>query len=105
MGLNEKGLKDIEITTKEKDSCIHIVPMRHINFINLEEKLNKNTSLFDRIIGFKPTGWTFTSTSKVNKNNANICCSCPFSKHSLSWNKIFMVLVFVVSQTMPGPVK
>ena len=34
-------------------------------------------------------------------------CSCAHVKHSWSWNKksSFMVFVFVVSQTMPGPVK
>lgn len=77
------------LTTCPDDSLLWVVPLGHINMKKLPSylsiRLGKSTCHFDRVIGFRPTGWCMTGgrnlVKTVNKGNLAIH-SVPYSEHS-----------------------
>ncbi|XP_032137577.1 DNA cross-link repair 1A protein isoform X1 [Sapajus apella] len=76
------------ITTDMCGSLVHLLPMMQINFKSLQSHLKKYGGKYDRILAFRPTGWThsnkFTSIADVipqTKGNISIY-GIPYSEHS-----------------------
>ena len=83
-------------TTNKSESDIWVVPLGHIRFDTLSEKYlgtsmsnHKGLALphkYDRVVGFRPTGWAFSPTRKdiVSKRTNNKCTiyGVPYSEHS-----------------------
>lgn len=67
-GWSDEILK--KFTTDCKKSNIWVVPMKHINLKNLQDIKDKYPK-YDRIVGFRPTGWTHTpkKVKEIPKNN------------------------------------
>ncbi|CAE6447584.1 unnamed protein product [Rhizoctonia solani] len=47
---------------------VHVLPLRQISIEGLSEYLTLHQAQYDRILGFKPTGWTYTSKYIVRQN-------------------------------------
>lgn len=76
------------ITTDMCNSLVHLLPMMQINFKGLQSHLKKCGGKYDRILAFRPTGWThsnkLTSIADVlprTKGNISIY-GVPYSEHS-----------------------
>lgn len=54
------------IGTDPKECQIHLVPLSNITLDNLEEYLATMHPHFNRILAFRPTGWTFSGPSAAN---------------------------------------
>jgi hypothetical protein len=53
-------------TTNREDTCLWVVPLGHINFKNMGRYVGGSskvfsTRVFDRVVGFRPTGWTHSA--------------------------------------------
>nr|XP_057917670.1 DNA cross-link repair 1A protein [Doryrhamphus excisus] len=48
------------LTTDWKMAGVHVLPMMQLNVRKLHEHLAKFSSQYDRLVAFKPTGWTFS---------------------------------------------
>lgn len=85
------------ITKRADETMLWVVPLGHINMKKLPSyssaKIGGSEHRFDRVIGFRPTGWSLTRGKSKNKNDENslltIChrgpvtsCSVPYSEHS-----------------------
>ncbi|KAG1954921.1 DNA repair metallo-beta-lactamase family protein [Pimephales promelas] len=53
------------ITTDWQAAQVHVLPMMQLNFKNLRTHLNKFSRKYDQLVAFKPTGWTFNQTVRV----------------------------------------
>ena len=60
-------------TTKKDESCLWIVPLGKVNFKDMPDFLEQAnnskagkalTAKYDRVVGFRPTGWTLTVKDK-----------------------------------------
>ena len=83
-------------TTKKTDSNLWVVPLGHINFEQLTNYMTQSTSRstkgltapqqFERVIGFRPTGWSFSPNRKdlISKRTNKTCTiyGVPYSEHS-----------------------
>lgn len=72
-------------TGKEDQSRIHIVKLGELGFQNMDALCEKAKALgYQRIIGFKPTGWTFNSKKQVTETKKGIATvyGVPYSEHS-----------------------
>ncbi|XP_005320745.2 DNA cross-link repair 1A protein [Ictidomys tridecemlineatus] len=76
------------ITTDMWSSLVHLLPMMQINFKGLQNHLKKYDGKYDRILAFRPTGWThsskFSSIADITpqtKGNISIY-GIPYSEHS-----------------------
>jgi DNA cross-link repair 1A protein len=80
------------LTTNPQDTCLWVVPLGHINMQRLHHyrsiSTKQFTKQFDRVVGFRPTGWTHSPKSKsksvvniVHKGNI-VVCGVPYSEHS-----------------------
>ncbi|XP_072479155.1 DNA cross-link repair 1A protein [Notamacropus eugenii] len=76
------------ITTDWSSALVHLLPMMQINFKGLQNHLNKYGEKYDRILAFRPTGWThsekFGSLADIvpqTKGNISIY-GIPYSEHS-----------------------
>ncbi|EUC64525.1 DNA cross-link repair protein pso2/snm1 [Rhizoctonia solani AG-3 Rhs1AP] len=49
------------LTTDPAAAQVHVLPLRQINIEGLSEYLTLHQAQYDRILGFKPTGWTYAS--------------------------------------------
>ncbi|XP_056325859.1 DNA cross-link repair 1A protein [Danio aesculapii] len=75
------------ITTNWQSAQVHVLPMMQINFKNLQTHLKKFSKKYDRLVAFKPTGWTFNQTVGVDdilpQTQGNISIyGIPYSEHS-----------------------
>ncbi|KAK7134867.1 hypothetical protein R3I93_018088 [Phoxinus phoxinus] len=75
------------ITTDWQTAQVHVLPMMQLNFKNLRTHLNKFSRKYDQLVAFKPTGWTFNQTVRVEdiqpQTQGNISIyGIPYSEHS-----------------------
>ncbi|XP_074519994.1 DNA cross-link repair 1A protein [Halichoeres trimaculatus] len=76
------------ITTDWKAAQVHVLPMMQLNFKKLQDYLMRFSSQYDRLVAFKPTGWTFSqqvdSVGDIQpqiSGNVSIY-GIPYSEHS-----------------------
>ncbi|XP_036592311.1 DNA cross-link repair 1A protein [Trichosurus vulpecula] len=76
------------ITTDWSSALVHLLPMMQINFKGLQNHLKKCGGKYDRVLAFRPTGWThsekFGSLADIipqTKGNISIY-GIPYSEHS-----------------------
>ena len=86
-------------TTNPKESILWVVPLGHVSMKKLPSytsvQIGKSFSRdFDRVIGFRPTGWSMTSKPKKYKDGSTSSliratsrgkissCGVPYSEHS-----------------------
>ncbi|KAG8549766.1 hypothetical protein GDO81_019792 [Engystomops pustulosus] len=48
------------VTTDWDSTALHVLPMMQVNFKGLYAHLNKFSGKYDRVLAFKPTGWTYS---------------------------------------------
>ncbi|MEE6486818.1 hypothetical protein FKM82_014712 [Ascaphus truei] len=48
------------VTTDWHSTALHVLPMMQVNFKGLLNHLNKFSGKYDRVLAFKPTGWTYS---------------------------------------------
>ncbi|XP_056384959.1 DNA cross-link repair 1A protein isoform X2 [Hyla sarda] len=48
------------VTTDWHSTALHVLPMMQVNFKGLYAHLNKFPGKYDRVLAFKPTGWTYS---------------------------------------------
>uniref|UniRef100_A0A8C2EK59 DNA cross-link repair 1A (PSO2 homolog, S. cerevisiae) n=1 Tax=Cyprinus carpio TaxID=7962 RepID=A0A8C2EK59_CYPCA len=53
------------ITTDWQVAQVHVLPMMQFNFKNLRTYLIKFSRQYDQLVAFKPTGWTFNQSGRV----------------------------------------
>uniref|UniRef100_A0A671MZ97 DNA cross-link repair 1A protein n=1 Tax=Sinocyclocheilus anshuiensis TaxID=1608454 RepID=A0A671MZ97_9TELE len=75
------------ITTDWQAAQVHVLPMMQLNFKNLRTHLIKFSRKYDQLVAFKPTGWTFNQSVRVEdiqpQTQGNISIyGIPYSKHS-----------------------
>ncbi|XP_055031971.2 DNA cross-link repair 1A protein isoform X1 [Misgurnus anguillicaudatus] len=75
------------ITTDWHTAQVHVLPMMQLNFKNLRAHLKKFSEKYDQLVAFKPTGWTFDHSVKVEdiqpQTQGNISIyGIPYSEHS-----------------------
>ncbi|KAL1264537.1 hypothetical protein QQF64_004892 [Cirrhinus molitorella] len=75
------------ITTDWQAAQVHVLPMMQLNFKNLRTHLNKFSRKYDQLVAFKPTGWTFNQSVRVDdiqpQTQGNISIyGIPYSEHS-----------------------
>lgn len=49
-----------------KQAQVHIVPLNHIQLEHLQPYLNALRPAFSRVLGFRPTGWTYRPPAGAN---------------------------------------
>ncbi|XP_077406767.1 DNA cross-link repair 1A protein [Vanacampus margaritifer] len=76
------------LTTDWKAAQVHVLPMMQLNVRKLQEHLGRFSSQYDRLVAFKPTGWTFSqqmaSVEDIQpavSGNVSIY-GIPYSEHS-----------------------
>jgi DNA cross-link repair 1A protein len=80
------------LTTNKEESCLWVVPLGHINFKKIQAYLGGSDKVFskkkyDRVVGFRPTGWTHSGKSGSSIVNSQTRGSftvhgIPYSEHS-----------------------
>ena len=80
------------LTTDKETSCLWVVPLGHINFKKLNSYADGSCKVlgkrkFDKIVGFRPTGWSMTGctgASILNSRTSGIFTvhGVPYSEHS-----------------------
>eukprot|EP00977_Amphora_coffeiformis_P019592 scaffold7349_cov173-Amphora_coffeaeformis.AAC.73 len=85
------------ITRRVDETMLWVVPLGHISMKKLPSythaKIGQTQHTFDRVIGFRPTGWSLKSGKSKSKKDENdlltLChrgsvtsCSVPYSEHS-----------------------
>lgn len=80
------------LTTNKETSCLWVVPLGHINFNKLTHYADGSCKVlgkrkFDKIVGFRPTGWSITGctgASILNSRTSGIFTvhGVPYSEHS-----------------------
>ncbi|XP_077358387.1 DNA cross-link repair 1A protein isoform X2 [Festucalex cinctus] len=76
------------LTTDWKVAQVHVLPMMQLNVRKLQEHLGRFSSQYDRLVAFKPTGWTFSQQmasvediQPLVSGNVSIY-GIPYSEHS-----------------------
>ncbi|XP_017289462.1 DNA cross-link repair 1A protein [Kryptolebias marmoratus] len=76
------------ITTDWKAAQVHVLPMMQLSFKKLQDHLARFASLYDQLVAFKPTGWTFSEQVEAvgavqPQISGNISVyGIPYSEHS-----------------------
>lgn len=76
------------ITTDWKAAQVHVLPMMQLSFKKLQDHLARFSAKYDKLVAFKPTGWTFSQQVDSVENiqpqiNGNISIyGIPYSEHS-----------------------
>uniref|UniRef100_A0A8C5HK59 DNA cross-link repair 1A protein n=1 Tax=Gouania willdenowi TaxID=441366 RepID=A0A8C5HK59_GOUWI len=76
------------ITTDWKGAQVHVLPMMQISFNKLQAHLARFSGQYDRLVAFKPTGWTFSQQVESVEDiqpqiSGNISIyGIPYSEHS-----------------------
>jgi DNA cross-link repair 1A protein len=47
------------LTTEASEAFIHVVPMNHISFAKLQERLSSFKGRYKRVLAVQPTGWVY----------------------------------------------
>ncbi|XP_010134837.1 PREDICTED: DNA cross-link repair 1A protein [Buceros rhinoceros silvestris] len=69
-------------------TLLHVLPMMQINFKGLQDHLNKFSENFDRVLAFRPTGWTYSDSClslvdiKPQTRGKITIYGIPYSEHS-----------------------
>ncbi|XP_038136498.1 DNA cross-link repair 1A protein [Cyprinodon tularosa] len=85
--LESQQIKE-RITTDWKAAQVHVLPMMQISFKKLQDHLARFKAQYDRLIAFKPTGWTFSEQVESVEDiqpqiSGNISIyGIPYSEHS-----------------------
>ncbi|XP_033840918.1 DNA cross-link repair 1A protein [Periophthalmus magnuspinnatus] len=76
------------ITTDWKSAQVHVLPMMQLSFKKLQDHLARFSTKYDKLVAFKPTGWTFSqqveSVEDIEPHvSGNISIyGIPYSEHS-----------------------
>jgi DNA cross-link repair 1A protein len=78
------------LTTNKEESCLWVVPLGHINFKKIQTYLGGSDKVFskkkyDRVVGFRPTGWTHSGNSSIVNSQTRgsfTVHGIPYSEHS-----------------------
>jgi DNA cross-link repair 1A protein len=98
------------LTTEAKEAFIHVVPMNHISFPKLQDRLASFKGRFQRVLAVQPTGWVFKDKGKDGEAGEEVklqvrsrgdvtIISTPYSEHSS-----FPELVAFMVQVRPSSV-
>ena len=93
------------VTTDYNSSCLHVLPMNQINLRKLTAYLEKWSGKYQRLVAFRPTGWTFSERSsrlaeiKPSLAGGVSLYAIPYSEHSS-----FMELSHAVKGWRPSKV-
>ncbi|XP_069835852.1 DNA cross-link repair 1A protein [Dendropsophus ebraccatus] len=91
------------VTTDWHSTALHVLPMMQVNFKGLNAHLNKFSGKYDRILAFKPTGWTYSDgCSSVADIRPDIrgkvtMYGIPYSEHS-SFSELRRFVQFIRPQ-------
>lgn len=58
------------LSSDPRSSLVHVVPLQHISMEHMEGYLEKMGGAFDRVLAFRPTGWTYTPPSGTDLSPA-----------------------------------
>ncbi|XP_069467965.1 DNA cross-link repair 1A protein [Ambystoma mexicanum] len=84
----ESKVIDSLITTDWNSTSLHVLPMMQVNFKGLLTHLNKFSGRYDRVLAFKPTGWTYSERCdsvadiKPTVRGKITLYGIPYSEHS-----------------------
>ncbi|KAM8924752.1 DNA cross-link repair 1A protein [Pelodytes ibericus] len=76
------------VTTDWHSTSLHVLPMMTVNFKGLYSHLNKFSGKYDRVLAFKPTGWTYSDQCnsvadiKPEVRGKVTLYGIPYSEHS-----------------------
>ncbi|XP_072311843.1 DNA cross-link repair 1A protein [Eucyclogobius newberryi] len=76
------------VTTDWKLAQVHVLPMMQLSFKKLQDHLARFSANYDKLVAFKPTGWTFSQQVESVEDikpyvNGNISIyGIPYSEHS-----------------------
>ncbi|OCT71266.1 hypothetical protein XELAEV_18034244mg [Xenopus laevis] len=76
------------VTTDWHSTALHVLPMMQVNFKGLNVHLGKFPGKYDRVLAFKPTGWTYSDSSvlvadiKPEIRGKVTVYGIPYSEHS-----------------------
>lgn len=76
------------ITTDWKSAQVHVLPMMQLSFKKLQDHLARFSAKYDKLVAFKPTGWTFSQQVESVEDiepyvSGNISIyGIPYSEHS-----------------------
>ncbi|XP_012710603.2 DNA cross-link repair 1A protein [Fundulus heteroclitus] len=85
--LESQQIKE-RITTDWKAAQVHVLPMMQLSFNKLQQHLARFSAQYDRLVAFKPTGWTFSEQVESVEDiqpqiSGNISVyGIPYSEHS-----------------------
>ncbi|XP_007574347.1 DNA cross-link repair 1A protein [Poecilia formosa] len=85
--LESQQIKE-RITTDWKAAQVHVLPMMQLSFKKLQDHLARFSAQYDRLVAFKPTGWTFSEQVESVEDiqpqiSGNISLyGIPYSEHS-----------------------
>ncbi|KAM4715198.1 DNA cross-link repair 1A protein [Anableps anableps] len=85
--LESQQIKE-RITTNWKAAQVHVLPMMQLSFKKLQDHLARFSAQYDRLVAFKPTGWTFSEQVESVEDiqpqiSGNISIyGIPYSEHS-----------------------
>ncbi|XP_077114066.1 DNA cross-link repair 1A protein [Ranitomeya variabilis] len=91
------------VTTDWHSTVLHVLPMMQVNFKGLAAHLNKFSGKYDRVLAFKPTGWTYSDgCSSVAEIRPEIrgkitMYGIPYSEHS-SFSEMKRFVQFIKPQ-------
>lgn len=91
------------VTTDWHSTALHVLPMMQVNFKGLFAHLNKFSGKYDRVLAFKPTGWTYSEgCSSVTDIRPEIrgkvtMYGIPYSEHS-SFSEMKRFVQFIKPQ-------
>lgn len=77
-----------QITTDWNSTSLHVLPMMQVNCKGLLSHLNKFSGRYDRVLAFKPTGWTYSDRCdsvadiKPTVRGKITMYGIPYSEHS-----------------------
>ncbi|XP_073412727.1 DNA cross-link repair 1A protein isoform X2 [Dendrobates tinctorius] len=91
------------VTTDWHSTALHVLPMMQVNFKGLAAHLNKFSGKYDRVLAFKPTGWTYSDgCSSVAEIRPEVrgkitMYGIPYSEHS-SFSEMKRFVQFIKPQ-------
>ncbi|CAR25805.1 hypothetical protein ZYGR_0A03750 [Zygosaccharomyces rouxii] len=87
------------ITHDVKESCVHLVPLRILNSKDSIQSYFQNySSIYEDVVGFIPTGWTFTSKWAKKPEFSTILSRMDYCKEVLHNTQDALDINFVLKQ-------
>ena len=80
-------------TTNKSESCLWVVPLGQVNFKGMQnfmEDGNNNkvfSTPYGRVVGFRPTGWTYSATPKPGGGLISSKTSGRYSVHGVPYSE------------------